>query len=169
MTDQIKQLSFRLELTKEESLFAKRLLHACEALVAAAGFYGDRSDLQAIYADPKSVPADLVEHVRRIDPIRYGRAGISVSPFTDLVYGEHSCLTIRNGHFVDDFPGSGLWVCHEGTANVGFVAAWLQEVIRKFGQLEPIGFQWSRELLKAPPRRSWRRGMHCHEKWSEMA
>lgn len=138
-----RKLNFMVPLTKQESEFAERLLRACEAVVEKTDRYADRSEWNAIYDDVELVPIDLREHVRRIDPLRLGPAGIAVA-YTDADRG--SFLTFRHGHFIKD-NRAGLLVRHDGAANVRFVEAWLRETIRKFGHLEAVGFEWCRDCL----------------------
>jgi hypothetical protein len=118
MPQDFRQLCFIVELTKEESEFAERLLHALDAVSDAADA---RDDYAAIYAEPEIVPADLYEHVRRIDPMGF-------SP-----------------NIVVEYVNDGLWVLggELGLANPTIVAAWLREILRKFGRPEAVGFEWS--------------------------
>ena len=118
MTEYQAKLSFTLPLTEEQAAFAFRLLDACKT--AILNWDGDPSTLNTIYDNNELVPADLVDHVKRIDPCSIGDPGIIVS------YEE---------------MGS-LWIRHDRSANLPFLLAYLKEIMRAYEDVEPRGFEW---------------------------
>jgi excisionase family DNA binding protein len=127
-----KKLSFIVPLTKEESDFPQRLLHASNEVLEKASWNADRAELDAIYDNTDVVPADLRESIRRMDPRSFRETGILAS-YEETPKGEESGLWIEE---------TGLWVRHDQSANVEFVASWLQEILIKFGHPVAIGFEW---------------------------
>jgi hypothetical protein len=71
------------------------------------------------------VPAEFVAHVMRIDPIRISSGEL------ELTYQK----------------GRGLEVYGEEYSSPQFVAAWVQEIMRKFGHPKPLGFQISCDFV----------------------
>jgi hypothetical protein len=110
-------MSFNLPITEENGVKAVRLLDVCKA---ALDNYTSSLDVHAIYEDPKIVPPDLVEQVKRIDPCQLGESGIIVS------YEETGQL----------------WVRHDKLANLKFLNRYLWEVLQQSGQ-EVWGFEYS--------------------------
>jgi hypothetical protein len=118
MAEHRKKLSFHIPLKEDEAAKAVRFFDGCK--MALDHCKHSSVDANAIYENPETVPPDLVDQLKRIDPCRLGSPGFLVS-------------YEKTGH---------LWIRHDESANLEFLTRYLSEVVQETG-LQEWGFEYS--------------------------
>ena len=112
-------VEFYIPMTKEEAEFAERLFSTCNFLKFAA-MRNSAATGRELYDSVQFVPEDLVEYVKRIDPLSIGDLGVEAE-FEE---------------------GEGLYVRENGPINIEAIVACVTEILRKYDHLGPIECEW---------------------------